>query len=236
MKNQEQDARKTLFVSRQLEADSTIIEFCAEWDIQLIHESLLSFSEVPFDSLPTGDWLFFYSKSGVKFFLKQQTDLKHIANYKIACYGPSTAKVWQTKTDMTCQFVGNGKPEDVPEEFLRHIQNKETVVFIRAMHSKMAVQKHIENQVNCKDVIAYKNSRRTDIVIPQSIDYAMLTSPMNADAFIEEIPDYAGPIITLGTTTSKHLLRHYDLKSIAAEEITESGMLAKLSEYLLRPR
>lgn len=232
MKSLQHKGAITLFVSRQLDVESKIIEYCAEQNIHLIHESLLSFSVVPFDNLPEGNWLFFYSQSGIKFFLKQLDDTSKIADYKIACYGPSTAKLWEAMTSRPCQFVGNGKPEDVPDDFLKVIRSQETVVFIRAMHSKMAVQRCIEDQVKCKDVIAYQNKRRTDVNIPENIDYAMLTSPMNADAFLDELPKYGGPIITLGTTTSKHLLEKYKLDSIAADEISEAGMLKKLMDLL----
>ena len=228
MKNPQSSKTKTLFVSRHLENDSPILMYCEQHNIHVIHESLLSFSAVSFDELPDGDWLFFYSRSGVKFFLDQITDLQTIAKYKIACYGPSTAKAWESGASIPVTFTGDGKPDNVPIQFKEAIQDQETVVFIRAMHSKMAVQRAIDGQIKCLDVIAYKNSRRDDITISDKVDYAMLTSPMNADAFIEALPTYSGPIITLGTTTSRHLMKQYHIHSVAADLITELGMVEKL--------
>lgn len=220
----------SLFVSRQLEDDSPIIGYCDEQSIRLHGESLLSFTKVPFDTLPKGEWLFFYSKSGVKFFVSQCDDLQKLATYKIACYGPSTAKRWMELTDREADFIGNGKPKDVPADFRAVIAKKETVVFVRAKHSKMSVQKVIERDIACLDIIAYENNRRDDIQLQDNYDVVMLTSPMNADAFLEACPDFTGKIITLGTTTSDHLSKKYQLASVPATEITESGMLKKLQE------
>jgi len=222
----------SLFVSRHLENDSPIMVFCQEQKISVHHESLLSFTGIDFSDLLKGDWLFFYSKSGVKFFLEQIDNQQVLSDYKIACYGPSTAKRWQKLSGLTVSFVGNGKPKDVPAEFKNAIDPSETVVFIRAKHSKMAVQREIEQEINCLDIIAYENNRREDIQLESDYNFAMLTSPMNADAFLVACPDFNGSIITLGTTTSEHLLMKYGLLSISASEITEVGMLEKLTQIL----
>lgn len=222
----------SLFVSRHLENDSPIVDFCDEQNIIVHHESLLSFSSVSFFNVPDGDWLFFYSKSGVTFFLSQFDDQQGLSTYKIACYGPSTAKRWKELTNREVEFIGNGKPKDVPTDFRTVIGKNETVVFVRAKHSKMSVQKAIENDIRCVDIIAYENNRRGEIELDDNYDVVMLTSPMNADAFLEACPHFNGKIVTLGTTTSDHLQSKYGHSSVPATEITESGMLEKLKEIL----
>lgn len=222
----------SLFVSRQLDRDSPIMTFCQKHQISVHHESLLSFSTLQFQNLPEGDWLFFYSKSGVKFFLEQIPNQDSLSNYKIACYGPSTAKRWQDLSVQKVSFIGNGKPKDVPHDFKHAIDENETVVFVRAKHSKMSVQRAIEAEIHCLDITAYENNRREDIQLESDYNYAMLTSPMNADAFLKACPQFDGSIITLGTTTSDHLLQNYSLLSISAIEITEAGMLEKLKHIL----
>lgn len=223
---------RSLFVSRHLENDSSILAFCEEQHISVHHESLLSFTGVSFPILHNGDWLFFYSKSGVKFFLDQIPNQENLAHYKIACYGPSTTKRWEDLSTVVVSFTGNGKPKDVPNDFRKAILKNETVVFVRAKHSKMSVQKEIECDIKCLDIIAYENNQRDDFNLNTDYSYAMLTSPMNADAFIKACPDFSGMIITLGTTTSDHLLHHYQLKSVSAQEITELGMLQCLQQLL----
>jgi len=222
----------SLFVSRPLESDSPIISFCKQHDISVRCESLLLFTKLRFSILPQGDWLFFYSKSGVKFFLEQISDHQTLAAYNIACYGPSTAKRWNELSDLHVNFVGNGKPKDVPRDFKKAIDQNETVVFVRAKHSKMTVQKEIEADIICTDIIAYENNLREDVLLDDDYNFAMLTSPMNAAAFVEACPKFTGSIITLGTTTSDYLLYKYELDSLAASEITESGMLEMLKQVL----
>lgn len=222
----------SLFVSRRLNENSPILTFCQKQKITVHHESLLLFSKLEFSGLLDGDWLFFYSKSGIKFFLQQISDHQSLADYKIACYGPSTAKMWNELSEVKVRFIGNGKPKDVPKDFRKAIAQNETVVFVRAKHSKMSVQKEIEADIDCVDIIAYENNRRNDVQLETDYDFAMLTSPMNADAFIEACPMFKGSIITLGTTTSDHLQNKYGKESLSASEITESGMLDKLKLML----
>ncbi len=227
---------KRLFVSRHLEEDSPIKKFCADNDYQLDAESLLTFTPVPFKSVPKGDWLFFYSKSGIKHFLSQLNYIRRTFNFKIACFGPSTALFWEEKIGTVPSFIGDGKPENVPTDFRKILDENEVIVFIRAKHSKMSVQKAIEDTFECHDVVAYENTKRTDSVTLNRPDVAMLTSPLNADAFLEIVPDYKGLIITLGSTTSSHLDKHYQLASFAATEITEQGMLNNLRQLIEQKR
>lgn len=221
-----------IFISRDLDLDSPILAYCQDEGIELLHESMLVFSPVAFKQIPPGDWLFFYSRSGVKYFCQQLTKQHTIQDYKIACYGPSTSAFWETSMQTRVQFTGDGKPEYVPSDFMAAINEQETVVFVRAQHSKMSVQRAIEKYVNCSDIIAYQNSTRKDIQLDGHIDIALLTSPMNADAFLEQKPGFNGQIITLGTTTSTHLKQTRNRNSIPADTITEMGLLQKLKEIL----
>jgi uroporphyrinogen-III synthase len=221
-----------LFVSRYLEDDSPIKVYCEEQGLILEAQSLLNFTTIPIRTLPNGNWLFFYSKSGVNHFSKQIVDKSSIASYQIACFGPSTASVWEERFGEKADFIGDGKPEHVPNEFKQVLDQNDTIVFIRAKHSKMSVQRSIESEFNCLDVIAYENSMRTDSIQLATPDIAMLTSPLNADAFLDAVPRFTGRIITLGSTTSTHLKKHYNMASVVSEIITEQGMLDKLVQML----
>lgn len=227
---------KHLFVSRHLESDSPLIKFCNDNGVELEAESLLTFTSVLFDDIPKGDWLFFYSKSGIQHFLSQVDYAKLNHQFKIACFGPSTANYWQDKIGSPANFIGDGKPENVPVDFRRILNENEVIVFVRAKHSKMSVQKAINDTFKCLDIVAYENTKRTDTMTLNNPDVAMLTSPLNADAFLEILPDYNGLIITLGTTTSSHLKKQYQLTSFTATEITEQGMLNKLLQLLEEKR
>lgn len=221
-----------IFVSRHLEDDSPLLLFCQINGFEILHESLLKFSPIPFDKIPKGDWLFFYSKSGIKYFTQQLTDEHTIEGYKIACYGPSTSALWKSTMGTIPAFTGDGKPLNVPADFMKILQLTDSVVFIRALHSKMAVQRAIEKDISCTDIIAYQNTQRHDVDLDGLFDIALLTSPMNADAFFESKPGYTGQIITLGTTTSDHISLTHQKESLPADIITEQGLLDKLKNIL----
>ncbi len=224
---------KRLFVSRYLEDDSPINIYCKENQLILEAQSLLNFTTVPISDLPKGNWLFFYSKSGVKHLLAQlELNAPSLASYKIACFGPSTARVWEESFGKKADFIGDGKPEHVPNQLTEVLHEDDTIVFVRAKHSKMSVQRAIESEFNCLDVIAYENTMRTDSIQLTTPDIAMLTSPLNADAFLHAVPGFDGMIITLGSTTSSHLEKQYNMASVASDLITEQGMLDKLVQML----
>lgn len=224
-----------VFLSRNIADDSAFRIVAASENIDLIAESLLIFSSISFKEIPEGDWLFFYSKSGVRFFLNQLESQEDISSYQIACYGPSTAKVWALMTGYLPHFTGDGKPAHVPEDFQKKIKDSDKVIFVRAANSRMTVQRAIEDEVDCIDIIAYRNDQRQDVDLKGHFDCAMLTSPLNADAFLQQAPEYDGDIITLGTTTSDFILQKYERDCIISHDVTEAGMLQTF-QYWLKTR
>ena len=124
---------KRLFVSRHLESDSPIIEFCNNNGVELEAESLLTFTSVPFGDVPKGDWLFFYSKSGIKHFLSQLDYAELNQRFMIACFGPSTANYRQDQIGKPADFIGDGKPENVPIDFRKALKEEDVIVFVLSL-------------------------------------------------------------------------------------------------------
>ncbi len=221
-----------IFLSRHLDHDSPFRSLAESGEIGMVAQSLLLFSPVHFRTIPKGDWLFFYSKSGVKYFLDQLSTLVQIASYQIACYGPSTARLWSKMADRDPDFIGDGKPAHVPTDFVRHIQAADTVVFVRAANSRMTVQRAIEDQIVCQDMIAYRNEQRQDVDIHGHFDCALLTSPLNADAFLQQAVGFKGDIITLGSTTADFVRQKFDIECIVSEDVAEMGMFRSFQTWM----
>ena len=221
-----------VFLSRHIDQDSPFSALVKSGQIKLLAESLLVFSPVLFHAIPEGDWLFFYSKSGVKYFLSQLSNLESISSYKIACYGPSTAKIWTKMTTSEPQFIGDGKPSHVPSAFIESMNKGDVVVFVRAANSKMTVQRAIEHQVDCRDMIAYRNEQRQDVDIQGHFDCALLTSPLNADAFLQQAADFIGDIITLGSTTADFINQNYNQDCMISEDVTEMGLYLSFQNWM----
>ena len=142
-----------VFITRNLAPDSLLKSRLEASQISLTGISLIAFQPCFFPPLPLVDWLFFYSKNGVKYFF-EQTNSPLSSDVKIAAMGAGTAKV-VPQYGYTPDFIGKGTPHAISIDFQK-IANGQTVAFLRAKHSKMTIQKTLKNNLTIVDRIVYK--------------------------------------------------------------------------------
>jgi uroporphyrinogen-III synthase len=190
--------RPEIFISRSLVQTSVLLnQFPVErflWTAQ----SMVEFSSHPFE-LPESDWLFFYSKTGVTFFHQQ---CKSLSKYKIACFGPGTAKAIETLYQCKCDFIGTGEKNSTAEGLLSLLKN-ESICFVRGELSAMSVQRIIALQIEWSEIIVYHN-QITEQAKLKHYDVAIMTSPLNYQGFIKN-GGTAQHIISIGPTTFKKI-------------------------------
>ena len=196
---------KKVFISRELTADSIFLKELSASDFEVHGESLLSFTPVPFDSIPTSDWLFFYSQKGVQYFFEQYLKNGHPTPFpfKSAAFGPVTATTIK-KYKAIPYFIGTGKATITAKAFLDCV-DKKTVCFVRAKNSRRSVQKILEGEIDSCELIVYKNEFRTDVNLPH-FDILVFTSPMNAQAYFSKYQlQQDQHVIAIGKTTQSTL-------------------------------
>ncbi len=223
---------KTIFISRHLN-NRSLQGLLTSKGFSVLGESLIDFSRIPFQELPSCDWLFFYSKKGVRFFLESLIDGKHDIpkHVKCAAMGNGTAKALKAY-GIELDFVGNGEPNQTAKDFLALVKNK-TVVFARAKRSKQSIQLRIEQEgVRCLDLIVYDNKIRDDFDFENTFNILVFTSPLNVHAFFSKYklkPNQQ--LIAIGDTTAKALndLGYSDIKiaSTPSEEALVEVLLKK---------
>jgi len=76
---------KSVFISRDLSLNSPFRNRLETADFVVTGRSLLDFKPIPFKAFPKTDWIFFYSRKAVEFFLTQTHNLP--TDIKIAAYG-----------------------------------------------------------------------------------------------------------------------------------------------------
>lgn len=196
------------FISRKLSVDSPLLRLPIDWqDVSLID---IDYTTISFPST-NYNWLFFYSKNGVKaYHALFGNDKRH----KWATIGESTAQCAED-LGITIDFRGNGLPEDVATSFLKVVGSKDQVLFLRAKESRNSIQRIIEEHIMCDSEIIYCNKIRATLPhFNKHYKIGVFTSPMNAKAFFQ---DYSGDldcIIAIGKTTYKTIKR-YTSKSIS---------------------
>ncbi|GJM34050.1 MAG: uroporphyrinogen-III synthase [Saprospiraceae bacterium] len=193
-----------IFITRDLKPDSSFRQMLEAEGWQVYGESLVAFSEESIQVVPETDWIFFYSGHAVVYFWEglRKIDVRLPVHTKLATLGKGTATKL-TELGYKASFVGTGKPQEVARQFVA-IAEGQTVLFPRALHSRMSIQKELDGKIVVHDLVVYKNVLRTDFEIPRA-KYLVFTSPMNAKAFFQRYSSTEGVMIAIGDTTAAAL-------------------------------
>ena len=211
----------SIFVSRHLEASSSIKKIGKKYNLHLSDRSLLRFSSVDFE-VPDTKWLFFYSKTGVKYF----SNYCSLAHYKIGCYGPATASYCMTYAPVT--FQCDADTQKGIQQIERCINN-EDLTFVVGRQSLRSLQKALPSTSAHKEVIVYDQSKAVGIDLIR-YDIAILTSPMNVESFFQN-EGAATKYIAIGQTTGAALKKR-KIDPIIANSPSEDGISESLDSTL----
>ncbi len=216
--NSKQLTDKTLFISRQLDTSSLFQQLKIKgWCIT--DQSLLKIEYLEIESIPSSDWIFFYSPNAVKAFAENVTRLKFsMHSIKIAAYGPGTADVVHS-FGWPVDFMGTGEHDGTLKQF-NLIASGTKVLFPRALHSRNAMVSKGIHTFHPIDLVVYENSMNP-AAIPVC-DIYIFTSSLNVESFFitNKIPPGA-VVIAIGPPTAKTLADYYNGKIKIPPEASE---------------
>lgn len=195
-----------VFITRDIKETDFFKIALEEVGYTVLGESLIEFSAVSFDLIADLDWLFFYSKNGVRFFFNQLNcqQLDIIKNKKIGTIGKGTAKFLKQNYSLEPNLIGTGDPLQTAQMFAQVAENQK-VLFPRAKKSKKSIQTLLSDVVEVIDLVVYKNQPKPEINIPE-VDILVFTSPMNAQVYFQKYKlESMLKIIAIGNTTAKAL-------------------------------
>ena len=195
----------TVFITRNITVQSPFYQILIGLNVK--GYSFIDFEPIVFSNLPCSDWVFFYSKNGIRFFLKQLEQLNlnpEDLELKWATIGQASADYLET-CGINADFSGTGEPHSTSKAFLK-IAKGQQVLFPRAVNSKKSIQNILGNQIQSIDLIIYNNAISTKITKREE-DFLVFTSPMNAQAYFKKFQlDHFQKVIAIGQTTSKALI------------------------------
>ena len=199
---------KRVFISREQTTDSVFSRKLSRAGFKVHGELLITITGIPFAEIPHADWIFFYSKNGVKYFFENplhslpKTGGKPIP--KLATIGPGTADFLEENYGHP-HFVGDGNAKTTAELFLKRAAGKK-ILFPRARDSRRSVQQWIEGKAVLIDLIVYDNVPKKDFDLPD-FDILVFTSPLNAKAYFSKKKWKDGQkVIAIGKTTKEALM------------------------------
>jgi uroporphyrinogen-III synthase len=209
-----------IFISRDLSSNSVFRQMLKN-KASLIDLSLIEFKPILFDRIPSSDWLFFYSKNGIKHALSKLNILDDLA--PIAVIGQASADFLKANYNIEAQFVGTGHPRETAAQFLS-VAKDQKVVFVQAKNSKQSVQNILQKQVKSIDLLVYDNCPKTDFDLPEA-NILVFTSPLNVAAYFSKYAyQQDQTIISIGQTTARALEKHGIDEIIIAKEPNEKAL------------
>lgn len=195
--------------------------------LELFDYSLLRFSPLPFELPPQFEWLFYYSPRGVHYFFEQlPVPIQGLKGISLAAMGPGTAAACRTR-GYEPAFIGNGHPQTVAHQLISLIQGKR-IVFIRAHDSRRSVERLLTDQSVRYSVPVYRNEI-DDQVSPPAAKLVLLTSPLNASAYLAHRPLQTNQFVgAIGPSTTEALRARGVHWVQQAPEASEAGLAALL--------
>jgi uroporphyrinogen-III synthase len=191
-----------VFISRPQTAQSPFRKKIESSGYAVIGESLIQFHPLPFEEEPNTEWVFFYSKKGVTYFL-EQSKKSLSTNRKLACLGPGTAGLLK-KHGYTPDFTGSGEPEPTAQAFVKQARGQ-SVLFVQALHSRQSIQKLLAGSITSFSLPVYTNELRTDFDIP-ACEVLTFTSPMNVEAYFAKYRLLSSQqCVAIGSVTARAL-------------------------------
>jgi len=217
--------KKRVFISRELREDSPLRSL--DLRLEIVAESLLEFTPLPFSELPQVDWIFFYSQQGVRHFLDQW---KPAISAKIAAFGPKTGALLTTK-GLKVSFAGNGVAKNTTSAFAM-LCHHEKVLFVRAKNSRKSLQDQLKGMCEINDLVVYDNRPRSNFTIPPC-DLLIFTSPLNAQSYYQMYPvDAQQKVVAIGSTT-KRALQSLGIQDVdVPDEPTEASIKQLLKKLV----
>lgn len=197
---------KRLFISRDLKKKSPFHQALSS-KFRITALSLIDFKAIPFNQPnPDFDWLFFYSKNGVKYFFESFDKKNQLP--PIAAMGKGTAATI-VEQGYSCAFIGKGNPQDVSEQFLA-LAKHQRVLFIQAKNSKQSIQKILGNTIDSQSLVVYNNTPKKSLPPHLSEqDVLVFTSPLNVKSYLAHFSiSHAQIVVSMGTSTSDCLLQN----------------------------
>jgi hydroxymethylbilane synthase len=224
---------KNIFISREIN-DEAFKQYIKDKDVVMHAQSLVGITPIDIKEVPDSDWIFFYSKNGIKHFLSQKKveDNKAIVKRKFAVMGNGSNTLLKQITGKDADFIASGDIQESIIDFWKLVA-KETVLFIKASKS-LSTFETSDKEAQTKSIEVYSNFISESKNIPPC-EIAAFTSPMNAKAFAQsQSLMKVKSIIAIGESTQDALMELAPGKEIlTVKEPSEKAILLYI-RFLLK--
>lgn len=214
-----------IFISRSLD-DNSLFHTLKNDGHQVFAESLIYFKPTNLKLEKTFDWLFFYSKNGINWFVEKHPDY----HAKIAVMAQASAEFYFQLTGKKVDFIASDNAS--PAISLDKVISNQSICFVQANNSLKRFQDELSKAANLDEFIAYSNEIKTELVLPYC-EHLIFTSPLNVEAYFRNHDiEKEQKVYAIGKTTEAKLVDYFSGDIIVASTPSEQSLFSRLMEQL----
>ncbi len=192
--------KQSIFISRNLPATSSLLDFLNENNWEVHHQSLIKIEPIPFKIEREFDWVFIASSNGAKLLLKSYSPPD---NTRIGVVGEATANAVKS-FGIFPDFIGKtGNMNELGDSLARTI-GKSSVLFAGAAGGSGRIRSAVP-AAQRTFIPIYRTVMVENPSIPDT-DVVFLTSPSNAASYLKNGSLKGKTVVAIGTTTADFLL------------------------------
>jgi len=191
--------KRSIFISRNLPADSLLLYFLNENNWEVHHQSLIRIEPIPFEVEGEYNWIFIASSNGAKLLLNS---FSVPDTTKVGVVGEATARAVKS-FEIFPDFIGKTGNMTELGDLLSRTIGKNSVLFVGAEGGSEKVRSAIpSNQRTFLPI--YRTVLAENASIPKT-EVIFLTSPSNAKSYLKNASLKERTVIAIGNTTAEFL-------------------------------
>ncbi len=211
-----------VFITRKHRKESYLRNVLEGNGFALTENALIEITAVPFNSLPSCEWIFFSSKHAVKFFFEQKPTL---SSERFACVGKSTADELRNY-GKRAEFIGSSTDTRMTGKKFASMAGNAKVLFPQAKGSMQSIQRQFPRRENVIDLVVYETLKGNNIEMPTA-KIIVFTSPSNVEAWFEKYNFPKDKIaVAMGDATS-HVLKLNNVIAVSHPDTFDDPGLAR---------
>lgn len=219
---------KRLFISRALDPESRFHEL-EQMGIQIQDQSLLEIKAVEFSLEKNYDWVFFYSKNGIRYFFDRYA---YNPRTRFGVMGSASASYFKELNGSQADLIGGSSAEQIADQLNDMCGDKE-LLFAKAKQSLSSIEKILEEKHGklSDHIHVYDNSVKEDFDI-DSCDILVFTSPMNVRAYFNKYDYKQEVLFSIGERTASMVKTLTGKDSLFPIQSNEEALFKLIHAYL----
>lgn len=216
---------KSVFISRRLSSQSPF-HHLAKQGISIYDASLIAIDLLDFKIEQEYEAVFFYSRTAIRHFFEKGD---YRSNIQYGVMGQPSADAFENSCGYCPDIIGGGNLDLLCQQLQKDWATKK-ILFPQANVSLRTVESRLQ-YLHCIPLVIYNNTVKKDIEVPET-NIALLTSPMNAEAYLSKYNITDKVVMAIGATTANYIQNETGLDVPYCKRPSMNSLYELLLDYL----